>query len=292
VASIGPWAVRVAWSVLPLVAGPGIGGALDGASRPVQVVASAGLWVGWAATLVAVLVPRASSLTVIRAAAPAALAATVAAAVADPGPRTAVAVAAGIAAVATAWWAVTADAFVDGSSYGDERRFVLRTPVGVLLGPAPVAWLLAVALPAAAALLLAAGAWVAGGLAAAAAVAGVVLGAPALHRLSRRWLVLVPAGLVVHDHMALADPILLRRSTLAGAGPAPAAATGAPPGAVDLTLGAPGLVILLALRSPIEVPVAVGGGRSRRVEPRTGDGLLVVPGRPGAFLTALADRPM
>ena len=33
-----------------------------------------------------------------------------------------------------------------------------------------------------------------------------------LHRLSRRWLVIVPAGIVVHDHMVLAETMMVRRS--------------------------------------------------------------------------------
>ena len=33
-----------------------------------------------------------------------------------------------------------------------------------------------------------------------------------LHRLSRRWLVIVPAGIVVHDHMVLAETLMVRRS--------------------------------------------------------------------------------
>ena len=47
-------------------------------------------------------------------------------------------------------------------------------------------------------LLLAARSWVAGALCSAVAVAGAVLVGPRWHRLSRRWFVLVPAGVVVH----------------------------------------------------------------------------------------------
>jgi hypothetical protein len=292
-AAVGPWAVRVTWVLLPLLAGPALAGALDDASDPVQLVASVGLWLGWTAVLVATLVPRASSLTAVRVGAPAALAATTAAAIRGPaGADDAVAVAAAVAAVAAAWWSVTADAFVDGSSYGDERRFALRSPPSVLLGAAPVAWSLAVAVPAAAALLLAAGQWVAGAVAAVVGVAGVALGIPALHRLSRRWLVLVPAGVVVHDHLALADPILLRRPTIAGIGPARDAAAPAAEDVVDLTLGAGGLVVAIDLRRATDLPVAEGAGRSRRVATRIGTTVLVAPGRPGAFLTAAhARRP-
>jgi hypothetical protein len=287
--AIGPWAIRVAWLVLPLAAGPALADALDDASRPVQLVASAGLWLGWAAVLAATLVPRAASLTVVRLAAPAALAATVAAAVRGPaGGDDAIALGAGVAAVAAAWWGVTADAFVDGSSYGDERRFSLRSPPSLLLGPAPVAWVLAVLVPAAAALFLAATVWIPGAVLAVVGAIGIRLGVPALHRLSLRWLVLVPAGLVVHDRIALPDPILLRRSKLAGIRPASADVDGN--GSIDLTLGATGLILEVALREPTALPMASGAGRSRQVLTVVGDRVLVAPSRPGAFIVAAASR--
>jgi hypothetical protein len=285
----GPWPLRVAWVLLALLAGPALADSLDGTSAAVRDTASVGLWGGWLAVLVATLVPRASTLTIVRMGAPAALAATVAAAVHGPaGADDAVAIAASVAAVATAWWAVTADAFVDGSSYGDERRFALRSPPSVLVAAVPVAWALAVVVPAVAALLLAARAWVPGVAAALIGAAGIRLGVPAIHRLSRRWLVLVPAGLVVHDHLALADPVLLRRSTVRELGPAPAG-----PGTdtvVDLTLGAGGLVVEVGLAQELDLPLAVGQGRRRTAAARPAVAFLVAPGRPGAFLRVAGDR--
>lgn len=285
----GPWPLRVAWVLLALLAGPALADALDGASTAVQDVAAVGLWGGWLAVMVATLVPRASTLTIVRMAAPAALAATVAAAVAGPaGLDDAVAIAASVAAVAAAWWAVTADAFVDGSSYGDERRFALRSPPGILVAAAPLAWVLAVVVPAAAALLLAAELWIAGAVAALVGAAGIRFGVPALHRLSRRWLVLVPAGLVVHDHLALADPVLLRRATVRELAPAPAGPLA--DGVVDLTCGAGGLVVQVGLAQVTELPVAVGEGRRRTVASQPASALLVAPGRPGAFIRVAGER--
>jgi hypothetical protein len=289
-ASTGPWVVRATWVAVALGAAPALGDALDDASRAVQVTASVGLWAGWVAVLVAALVPRASSLTVLRAGAPAALVATVAAAVHGPtGTDDAIALGVAAAAVAASWWAVTADAFVDGSSYGDERRFALRSPPGLLLGAVPVAWGLAVVVPAVAALLLAARSWVPGGLLALAGAAGIRLGAPALHRLSRRWLVLVPAGLVVHDHLTLPDPVLLRRGTLRRLGPVPAAAAPAADD-LDLRLGAGGLPVGIELVEPTELPLARGAGRRRAVETVVARRVVVAPVRPGAFLAAAAGR--
>src|SRR5918995_1540676 len=80
--AFGPWPARLTWLLLPLVSGPALGDALNGTSRPVQVVASVGLWVGWAAVLVATLVPTTVSLTALRVVAPAAVVAPGAALVA------------------------------------------------------------------------------------------------------------------------------------------------------------------------------------------------------------------
>ena len=282
----GAWPLRAVWAALAVGSGPAFADALADASRPVQIVASVGLWLGWGAVLAATLVPRAATLTVVRLAAPAPLVAAVAAAVHGPaGLDDAVALGLGVAVAAVALLPTTADAFVDGSSYGAERRFALRTPPSLLLGPAPVAWLLAVAVPATAALLLAAEVWIAGAVLAIVGAAGIRLGVPALHRLSRRWLVFVPAGLVVHDHIALADPVLFRRPTFRSLGPAPADSA-----AHDLTLGATGLALELTLDAPADIAIARGSGRRREAVPVTSDRYLVTPLRPGAVLAEARER--
>ena len=274
------------WATLAVASGPAFADALHDASRPVQIVASVGLWLGWGAVLAATIVPRAATLTVVRLAAPAPLAAAAVAAARGPaGVDDAIALGLGVAVAAVALLPATADTFVDGSSYGPERRFALRSPPALLVGPAPVAWLLAVAVPGAAALLLAAAAWVPGAVLGVVGAAGIGLGVPALHRLSRRWLVFVPAGLVVHDHLALADPVLLRRPTFVALGPAPAGTD-----AVDLTLGAGGLALELHLDAPVDIAVARGAGRRREAVPVTADRYVVAPLRPGAVLAEARER--
>lgn len=287
----GVWAFRVAWGLLAVAAGPALADALDGTSRPVQIVASVALWATWAGVLGASLVPRASTLTVIRIGAPAPLAVAVVAAAGGTGGAgldDAIAIGLGIAVAACALLPATADAFVDGSSYGSERRFALRSPPWVLLGPAPIAWLLAVVAPVVAGLLLAARMWAAGAVLAVVGLVGVRLGVPALHRLARRWLVFVPAGIVVHDHLALADPVLLRRTTIGRVGPAPADAVAT--GAHDLTLGAAGLALEIGLLAPAEVGVARGVGRRREVVAVRSDRWVVTPLRPGAVLAEARQR--
>jgi hypothetical protein len=283
--------MRVTWALLPLLLGPALADALDAASRPVQVVTSMMAWLGWVGVLVAALVPRALSLTVLRLAAPVPLLTAVLAAIAGPtGGDDATALAAGVAVAAAAVLPTTADTFVDGSSYGSERRFALATPPRLLLGPVPVAWLLSIAVPIAAAVALTAQAWVLGAVLAVVAAPGVLLGAPAVHRLSRRWLVFVPTGLVVHDHLALAEPVLVPRRLAATVGPAASDTAGDDRATVDLTLGAGGVALAVTLAGSIALPVASGLGRSRQVAVVPADRLVVAPLRPGAVMAEAGTR--
>src|SRR5262245_32137315 len=72
------WAVRALWVALPFTVGGVLGDALSAGSRPVQVVATAGLWLAWAVGMVATAVALPVSLTALRVLAPAAVAAALA----------------------------------------------------------------------------------------------------------------------------------------------------------------------------------------------------------------------
>jgi hypothetical protein len=278
------WPVRVAWLVLPLVTGPALGDALADTSRPVQLVASIGAWGAWVAALVATLVPTTVSLTALRLTAPSGVAAALAALVADgPGAATVGGVAAALIVALIALAPETAEVFVDGSSYGDERRLPLRTPAGLLLGPVELAWAAVAAGVAAGPLLLAARQWVAGAVA---LVVGIVVawcGVRAMHTLARRWLVFVATGVVIHDPLTLLDPILVRRSQVASLGPAPADAE-----ALDLTGGASGLALELRLAEPLDLlPAGPRRGSAELVEVTA---LLVTPSRPGRVMAEARRR--
>ena len=276
------WLVRLAWLALPLTAGPAVASALADASRPVEVVGSVLAWAAWAVVLVAVLVPRTTSLTLLRVGAPAALAVAGWAGVAAGGLAAVAAVAWGVLTVAVALCGPVTDAFVDGSSYGPERRLALRTPGLLLLGPVALAWAAVVAGVAAGPLLLAARSWVVG-------VVALVVGGPlafvggrALHTLSRRWVVFVPAGLVVHDPLALAEPALFPRGVVRRVGPAEVGVD-----AADLTGRALGLALHVALAEPVRIAVARG---RRPPELVTVAGVLVTPARPGTLLAEARSR--
>jgi len=282
VSSALPWALRVAWALLPVVAGPAFGDALDGRSRAVQVVASLGLWGIWAAGVLATLVPRPVGLTLLRVAAPAGWAVAVAALADEPGAASAVAVAATGLAAALALLPETGELFVNGAAYGDERRNLLRPPAALLLGPVPLAAAVLVAAVVTGPLLLAARAWVAGAVAVVGGVPLAVVLARALHSLAQRWAVFVPAGLVLKDHLALLDPVLLRRHLVTSFGPARAGSD-----ALDLTAGAPGLALEVRLHEPVLLARVTLGRRGS--EARSADALRFTPTRPGAVL-AEAER--
>jgi hypothetical protein len=284
----GPWPARITWAALPLTVAPTLEAAFDGRSRPVQIVAATLAWAAWTGVLVAVALPRTTSLTALRTAAPAVLGVALWAGVTgdDPGPAEVVGLAWAAVVVLAAFAPTTGEAFVNGSAYGDERRMPLRIPAAVAAGPVVLAWAAVVAPVVTGPLLLASEAWVAGVAVSAAGVPLAALGARALHGLARRWLVFVPAGLVVHDPMALADPVLFTRTRIARFGPAPADTD-----AMDLTRGALGLALELELVEPTTVvPRPWPSGRAAAPPPVAVTRLLVAPTRPGAVLSLAADR--
>jgi hypothetical protein len=275
------WALRVAWVSLPFAAGPAWADALDGADAAIRTTASVGLWAVWAVVLLATLLPRPVGLTAVRVAAPAALAAAVAAAAA--GHASAPALAATLAAAALALAPEVGRVFVNGAAYGDESRHLLRPPGPLLLGPLELAWAVTVAGVAAGPLLLADRQWVAGALAVAVGGPAAALAARSLHGLVDRWAVFVPAGLVLHDHLALTDPFLFRRSSVTRLGPATVGTD-----ALDLTQRSPGLA--LALRVDAEVSLPVARPRARLPEMTPARALMFTPTRPGAVLAEARRR--
>ena len=244
------WAFPVAWVLLPFVAGPAFAASLDSRSPGVRSADSVALWLIWGVTLGAALIPRTVTLTTIRIVAPAGMVAAVWAAAANPDPGWADAVALAFTAVVTAVALSpgTGDAFANGSSYGAERRFPLRAPGALLLGPIELAWAVAVAGAVTGPMLLAAQQWV------------------ARRRCSRSWdgpwpgrgadparavaplAGVHPAGVVVHDPMVVVEAMLVLRRHLATMRPAPADTR-----ARDLTMGSPGVALEIDLTEPLPI---------------------------------------
>lgn len=275
------WAARGAWAAGSLACGPVFATALDARSVPVRSVVSVGLWAVWAGVLCASLVLHPLGLTALRLATPTLVSAVaIAAATSDPAPPAAsvvVALVVSLVAALLAFAPETGGEFVNGPAYPNERRFLLRAPGPLLLGPLPLSWAASVGLPFAGAVLLAAQQWVAGAaVLLAGAVAATVL-LRSMHGLSRRWVVFVPAGVVLHDPMTLADPVLFLREEIVSFAPAEVGT-----GALDLTARAFGLALELRVASPASLAlVKVGSRVATMVET---DALLFTPTRPGAVL--------
>ena len=269
--------LRAAWVLLPLALGPAVAEALHDLSPGPRSTASIALWLLWAVGLTVTLVPLPVTLTALRLGVPALAAVALWSAPAGTDAfRTTAGLAATTLVVAVAFSASTSDRFVDGASYGDERRFLLRTPGPVVLMLGPMATLAALAGLAIGPVLLLDARWVAGGLAVALGVPTTALAVRALHRLSRRWIVLVPAGLVLHDHLALAEPTLLQRAGLARIGPAAVDTD-----AADFTQQARGLALEVRCREPHDVLPA---GRGRTTEVAAIEAFLCSPNRPDVVL--------
>ena len=93
----------------------------------------------------------------------------------------------------------------------------------------------------------------------------------------------MPAGVVLHDPMALADPVLFRRQSVDGLVAAPADTT-----ALDLTQRAPGLALQLDLNEEATLVLTRAGQRIGPTEVTRA--LLFTPSRPGQALTEARAR--
>ena len=277
------WSVRVWWAALPFTAGPVLADGLDETSEAWRSTASVGLWVLWAGVLVGSLLAHPATLVLVRLAVPSSAAALAWAGMGDAEWDEVALVGAVTGAVAAvSLSAPVGQVFVNGISYGDEVRLLLRPPAVLLAGPLPVAAAITVGGVVSGPLLLATERWAAGVAVTVVGAALAVLGARSLYSLTRRWLVFVPAGVVFHDHMAVQDPVLLRRRTVAAFGPAQRGSD-----ALDLSRGASGLILELTTNQTITLhPAARRKGQADEAE---ADAVLVAPSRPG-LAVAIARR--
>jgi len=276
------WPAPVLWALLAILAAGPVGDAIDGRSTAVRWLVVIGLWAAWTLAAVCLLVPRHGFLTGLRILVPAGLAAVLAAVLAGPGPDAVAVAAVAVAALATAWvlapW--VGERWVDGSSYGAERRLPLRPPTLFSLLLVPLTWAVVVAGATAGPLLLAAGRWLPGTALTAVGLPAAAIGTRSLHQLARRWVVLVPTGLVLHDPLLMPEPQLFPRPSIRRLGPA----TEDDP-ADDLTGAAAGLALRLSLHEPVDLLLR---RRGRRTETVASTALLFTPSRPGRVLEAAA----
>ncbi len=279
--------VQVAWVVQPLAFVPLLAettATLPGAGRIFVAIVA---WTAWAVVLLATFVPTTVSLTVGRLLAGLGPFAIAAAAIGGSAPGWKIGVALALSGLATLVWfsGETGIALAQGSAYGAEERFPLKAPMPSLV-PAVVSWLVLAAATLFAVVFLANARWVVGLALAALAVTGGWFVGPRFHQLSRRWIVVVPAGVVVHDPLLLVENQLFRVPSLGALHLAPAGTE-----AADLTGGTAGLALEIVLRETDTV-IKVGGPEQPRGVAIHVLSVLVAPTRPGRVLSAAAARKM
>ncbi len=244
------WCARVCWALLPVTTGTAFADALAGWSTAPALAAAIMLWLVWGVGLVALFVPRPWGLTLLRVVAPAGVICAAFTVTSTGVAAAALALVGALVATALALSTPIAAATANALAYGDEWRVPLRIPVPLLVGPVPVAVVVIAAGATTGILLLAAGHVVLGIVLAVIGIPAAFIVARALHALSLRWLVFVPAGLAIVDALTLAEPTLVRRSAIAAVHPY--GGTANDEGLLDLRLGTLGGSILIELREPVD----------------------------------------
>lgn len=240
-------------------------------------------WIGAATVLTALVARGAAALTAARLVIPLAAPASVLGWMAGgDAVWCAATLALSLVSALLAYSAEVGEVMVQGGAYGQELRFPLRPPASVLL-PMVVSWLVWGAAVVSAVLLLSTGRWAAGVLAAALAVGLTWLLPRRFHRLSRRWLVLVPAGVVVHDHLVLGETLMVQRTNVAEVRLALADTQ-----AADLTGPAAGHAVEVTVREMVlaVLPTTREHPKGKALHVAA---FLVAPSRPGRALRAVAD---
>ncbi len=281
--SVFLWLLRILWVALAVVMGFAVGEAVDGVGGVAGAIPAATWWLVVAVSVVALVVQGPIGLTVVRLLSPATVPAAIIAWVAGAHPVMGVSATA-LAAV-TAFVAMSGDAgaaLVQAASYGHERRFPLRMPAA-LVPPVVLAWVVWSATVLASVVLLAHAAWLPGAVLGVAFVVLTWFLLGRFHRFSRRWLVLVPAGVVVHDPVMLGETLMVQRTNVAHVQLALADTE-----AADLTGPAGGMALDIAVREMVLVvlPSTETDPKGRAIHVQS---FLIAPSRPGRALQAMAD---
>ena len=247
-----------------------------------QIGASVCFWVGWGLVLGSCIIRRPWGLTVMRVLTPATLPALLAAHLYSNISTAILALALTHATVASflALLPETGNVMVDGLSYGDEKRFLLRVPSAIVIGPLILLWAVVVFGLIAGPIAVVSDNWILGTVLIGIGWPISAFGFRAIHQLARRWIVFVPNGFVIHDYLATREPFLLRRQDIISLGPAPADTETDSEEVIDVTQFALGPVLQVALHGEVEVVP-----RSRGVsEVKLAKRILFSPTRPGAVL--------
>lgn len=279
------WVARALWVVTGVIGSGAIHDALAGRSGAVRVTATVAAWLAWGGTLAVLAVASTATLTAARVLVPlGVVAAFVALLGGAGGARAWLFLAIALVTTLTVFTAELGAHFVQSSAYGAEARFLLRPPLGYAVA-AITSWLVVATAVVVAVLAWPARAWLLAAVATLVAGAGLVVLPRRWHQLARRWFVFVPAGVVVHDPVVMADTLMIRSPIVADA-----RLVGASDGAADLTGPTPGPLVRFDLHHTATAVFA-----PTRAEPRGRAihlaAFVVAPSRPGAVLSRWAMPP-
>jgi hypothetical protein len=273
--------LRVLLSCLPFI-GAGVGGLLDDRSAAVQMTGTTLAWAVWGAVVIASFISHPITLTVLRIGTPVVAGFMIfVVANQDTSVRQITSAAVSIAVLLLSFSAEIGSIYVQASAYGDEKRFALRPPV-VLIAPILLSTLVAdlsiISLP----LLVAAKDWPV----AIVSLVGLYISAryflPRIHSLSRRWLVFVPAGVVIHDEIVLSINLMIRKQDLSQIQLARDNSA-----AADLSALTWGVPLEFSFNKPLDVSLtSIGAKHLNTVSAIHAQSVLVATSRPGAVLSA------
>ena len=292
------WLCLILWLPLPFTVGSLFSDVFNDWNSTTVTVLSVVLWFGWGATLIALLTTTAQSLTALRIITPSVpLLAAWAALAADSTPSftLSLALANATLAAAVAFLPAVGMEFINGSSYGDEKRFPLRAPGPVLFGILEMVWLVMFASTTGAVMFLAQRNWLAGIPIAVVAVAANFIGVRSCYQLTQRWLVVVPAGIVLVDPIVIIDALLVQKKNLADITYSPAPENprenNADANVLDLTATAVGPYLTVSLRDQdVIVPAPKTRKRGEVLEPVDVQVFRCTPVRSGWFLDEVKAR--
>ncbi len=277
-------ATRMLWLATTLLMPLAIDRAAQGRHAIARTVSISGWWGVGAVVVVALVVCGPVALTVVRVVVPTAVAVAAAALILGASAmRGAGALVVAILASLSAFTAETGEAMVQVAAYGDERRLPLRIPAAMQI-PMVVSWLLWSTASLAGILAIAADRALVGIGLLLVGCALMLLLSRRLHQFSCRWLVSVPAGLVVHDPIVLAETLMVMRVNVERAQLALADTE-----AADLSGPAAGHALEIKLRESTQVVFAATASHPKG-KPIHATALLIAPSRPGRALRALAER--
>jgi len=256
------WPVRVLWIAIAL-APNGFGNVA---------------WILWAVVAIGTWIHHPISLTTIRCLAPIAVFYSAVYALSESLSSLNIAVVTcGIISLMLMYTADYGSAHVQAGAYGNERRFLLRIPAPVVL-PTLITWALFATVLVVLENAVQSENYVLGIPILLALIAMSWKFAPQMHCLSKRWLVRVPAGWVVHDNLMLAENLLIRSHNLSSMDYALQGTE-----ALDLSGLTRGVPIQLTLREMTDVRLSKLGARLLK----TMDALHVQ-----AFLVATTRTPL